>query len=210
MMQTDNKGLSKREKRLLMALLVVALTAGMVLYVILPLYSLLNDEEEEYSELSLERVQIDSSLAAEAYIRDIRDSMAVRHGVYSARYLNESLSNEIGRMLTALCESHRLQPIEQSLSAPRDFVIERDDDEDVDEDEDKQTIFLVVSASMTVNGDYSNLLRLLDSIKSIDYIRVSRVTYTWSIDPERERDRITINFEVTMIKDMIFAPVDDG
>ena len=205
MMQTEKRGLSKREKRLLMALVIIAFTAGMVLYIILPLYSLLHDEEEELGELVLERVQVDTSLAAESYIRDLRNTAAEQHDENSARYLNESLSNEIGRMLTVICEAHKLQPIEQKLSAPKDFAIEGSD-----EDENKESVFLVVTAAMTLYGDYGDLLRLLDYMTLIDYIRVSRVSHTWSTDLERERDRITIDFEVTMLKNVIFSPDDEG
>ena len=195
-MQTEKKNLNKREKRMLMLLVVVAIFAGMVLYVITPLYNQLNDKKTEYNDITLAKMRMEASVAAERNIRENRDLALGEHAENSARFLSESLSNEIGRMLTALCARHGLQPIDQNLSAPGDFSVDGSSGDDA--------AFLVVSAAMTVSGDYARLKSLLDDVAGIDYLRVKSVSFSWSEGLASETIRVSLNFEVSMLKNLEF------
>jgi len=198
-MQTEKKNLNKREKRMLLLLAVVAIFAGMVLYVITPLYNQLNDKTAEYNDLIFEKMRMEATITTERNIRENRDAAVDRHAEDSARFLNESHSNEIGRMLTAICVRHGLQPVDQSLSAPGEFTNGGRDSSDA--------VLLTVSAAMTVNGDYVKLKTLLDDVAGIDYLRVTNVAFAWSENTEHEivMSRISISFEVTMLKNTEFS-----
>ena len=66
-----------------------------------------------------------------------------------------------------------------------------------------------MSVEMTLNGEYQNLLSLLDTVEGIDYLRISKLSYVWSVNLEStELDRMSIGFEVTMIKNVDFSKVE--
>jgi len=201
MMQTEKKGLSKREKVLIMVMVVFGVTALMIVFVIIPLYNQYNDKTSEYGALQDEKIIIDSKLATEAAIKDEHASIIMRHRADSIRYLNTSLSNEIGRMLTSLCESRGLQPISQQLSVPREFTkVERRPGEQATEN---GSAFLVVTAVMAVNGEYKDLKNLLDAVEDTEYLRISRVSFSKNMQSlESSLDRISVTFEVTMLKEV--------
>jgi len=229
-MRTGGKNLSKREIRLLMIALSVALLSVMVIYVHIPLFDRLNARNAEFSDLMQDRAHIDAVLASEATTRDNYSAVIDRYNSISPDFLMQSPNSEIGRMLTDLCLSHGLQPIAQQLSAPADLVIQesvadaekttgsstpesnsdlsgtRDggtDDNLAGKDRIKaKTVFSIVSASMSVSGNYDDLKELMDTAEQIGYIRISRVSFERdSDDPDSIIDRITINFQVTMLKE---------
>jgi len=229
-MRTGAKSLSKREIRMLMIALSVALLTVMVIYVYIPLLDSLSDKRARYRDLVLERAQIDMALSSEAITRDNYSKMAGLYDSIRTDFLIESPGSEIGRMLTDLCLSHGLQPIAQQLSAPVDFVIEDggadgeapagrntgvssaglrnagnadiDGDYTPKGDLGAQSAFLAVSASMTVSGSYSGLKELLDAAGHTGYIRVTRVSFELGGGgPDFMLEWITINFQVIMLKE---------
>ena len=219
-MQTEKKGLSRREKVLLIVMLVFGSFALMTMFVILPLYNQLNDMNTEYGYLETERMQTEVKLAAEAVARDNYTNVYNALILNSERFLNPSLSNEIGRMLTSLCERYGLQPISQQLSAPKDFVpagaggsgnvsgsnsgsnSSNNSGNSSGNNSGDGSVFLIVSASMAVKGTYDELKDLLDAVENIEYFRVTRVSFSRNTtDTELPLDRISLNFEVTMLKD---------
>jgi len=209
-MVEEKKSLGKREKILLFIMIVVGLFALMVVYVIIPLYNQLGDLQQEHGTLQLEKSRIDAMLATEQNIRDNRTQAIEKHMLDSSRFLNESHASEIGRMLTLLCRNHGLIPVNQRLEDPVDFVIEENNGSG---NSGGDTVFLITSATMTLEGIYTNLINLLDTIKETDYLRVSSLNYTWARDSVSfDLDRITIGFEVTMIKNVDYskAEIDEG
>jgi len=197
-MQADKKGLSKREKRLILLLAVVVLFAVTAMYVIVPLFNKLEDRIDDYNTLSLEKTRIEAIIATELSTRAALDTAAAGHDELMANYPSESHLSEVGRMLTGLCEEHRLSPIDQRLSAPKPLVTG-------DEGDDSATVnpgFLVVSATMTIRGSYDDLKSLLNTVEKTDYIRVSRVSFGRNNPETSGFDRITVYFEVIMLKDI--------
>ena len=196
-MQTDKKGLSKREKRLLMVMVVFGLFAVMVIYVIIPFYNELEDKSALYMDLEYEKIQIEMALAGEQRIANTHKDAFDEYNRASRRFLSESLSNEVGRMLTALCEDHELQPLSLNLSAPRIHTTGMEAVNDPD------SVFLITSAIMTVRGEYDDIKGLLDTVGKSEYIKVGRLSFGWQTTGEfTYLDVITINFEVTMLEDL--------
>ena len=200
------KGLSKREKILLSIVLVFGIFAIMVMFVIIPLYNDLSDKTTLYNELTVQKIQIETKLSTEAATRENHTVVLARHKTNSERFLNTSLSNEIGRMLTTLCDEHGLSPVSQQLSNPKDFtkiLSSSGSRPSADDKNGKETVFLMVTATMTVKGDYEDLKSLLDTVEQIEYIRVSRVSLGRdTANPELVLNKITVTFEVTMLKDV--------
>ena len=201
-MQTEKKGLTKREKIMVLLLIIIGSLALMVAFVILPLYNQLNDKNDEYGALELEKSQIEVKLATETVARVNHTSLLMKLNRSSERFLNPSLSNEIGRMLTGLCETYGLQPVSQQLSAPKDFTTV--EIKPGAEKTESDSVFLIVSAAMTVKGSYEDLKNLLDAVERIEYFRISRVSFSANAAvPEAGFDRISLFFEVTMLKDVL-------
>ena len=198
-MPTERKNLSKREKRMLLIMVVFGLFAVMIIFVLVPFYYQFTDKTEQYNAAEMEKSKIVATLASEEALRDSHDAVLVRHKANSARFLNEALSNDIGRMLTQLCETYGLAPIDQKLSSPADFNI----DGSGNTGEAGDPVFLIVSAVMTIRGEYDDIKALLDAVEKIDYIRISRLSFSRSTDlTDPVFSRISIYFEVTMLKNL--------
>jgi len=187
-MQIDEKkGLTKRETVMIILMLVVGFTAAMVVFVIIPLYETLQDERDMYNALSLERMQIDALLLTEPSIRDTHSYAVEWHEEISELFISEAHSSEIGRMLTRLCEEHGLPPIDQRMSNPVAFG----------------DAFLFMTVDMTVSGTYQDLKRLMDTVEHTEYLRIARVSFNLGGDDAYRLDRISLSFEVTMIRDLV-------
>jgi len=202
-MITEKKGLSKREKVLIIFMAIFGSLALMVVFVILPLYEQLGDKNTEFGYLQTEEQQILVKIATENVARENYDRLYETLLESSERFLNPSLSNEIGRMLTSLCENHGLQPISQQLSAPRDYApAGGSGGASGGNGNGEGSVFLIVSASMVVRGSYVELKDLLDAVEDIEYFRVTRVSFGRSAtETGQSLDRISLNFEVTMLND---------
>ncbi|MCL2820901.1 MAG: type II secretion system protein M [Oscillospiraceae bacterium] len=203
-MVAERKGFSTREKIMMFILIVVAIFAIMVIYVIIPLFNQLEEKRTELGRAQSEKARVDAILATENTIREGRDEAVARHGLESARFLDESHASEVGRMLTQLCQRSGLEPVDLSLTDPVDFSIPNDE-EGAPANEDSKTVFLITSASMTVTGDYTSFKKLLDEVEKTDYLRISQISYVFGVasDDSVVMDRIAIGFEVTMLKDDI-------
>ena len=183
-------------------LIVVAILAVMVMYVIIPMLNTLEVKRDEYYSVYLEKMQVEALFAQENNIRDSRNAAVARHEMESSRFLDDSHSSEIGRMLTQLCQEYELMPMTLAIKDPVEFKIPSDD-ETTTAGQDNDTVFLITSATMTLNGNYLSLKSLLDAVGEIDYIRISSLTYSWEVPiegVETPPDRITIDFELTTLK----------
>ena len=182
----DKKGFSKREKRLLIFLFVFAITAAMVVLVIIPLYENIEDNRAEIGTLEFERMRVEVLLASEQSLRESHEEAQRIYLNARARYLAESHVSEIGRMLTRICLEHNLEPIEQRLSPA--------------EASEHGDAFLVVTAAMMVRGTYDDLKSLIDTVEEVEYLRISRIALTLGGDG-RYIESIGISFEVAMLRD---------
>ena len=200
-METEKKVLTKREKRLVFIAICFAILTIMILLVIIPLNNRLSSSREEYNELTIKHSQLEIALATEESVRTGYANALALFEHMRMTYESETLSSDIGLILTQTVKEHNLTPISQSISPPKDFIIGADDS-NVSDESDEEAIFSSMSVSMVVSGQYSNVKRLVDSIEKSDYIRVSDVTITF-IKSESgfvDTDRINIRFEVIMLK----------
>ena len=185
-MQTEKKGVSKREIVMLILMGLMGFTALMVVYVIIPASNRLQDQRDLYNTRTMERAQLDILLASEPGLREGHYAARLNYQDINRRFLSEGHSADIGRMLTMLLLEHNLTPIDQRLSAP---VVPEDG-----------SAFLTVSAAMIINGTYDRLTALFDTVEEMEYLRISRVSFNTGYRHETW-DRINISFEVAMLRD---------
>jgi len=186
----ERKGFTKREKRLLLLMAVVGFSALMIVYVILPFFNRLQDENDRYSELTFEQMQMQMLFMRAPVIHNEHADALQQLEAARERFLNEAHISEIGRMLTALCEAHNLNVINQQLASP---VVPEEFD-----------AFLVMPVTMTLNGMYDDLNRLLDTVYNIEYLRITRVSFNMNRTEEdlwgRYLERVSVSFEVIMMQ----------
>ncbi|MCL2499922.1 MAG: hypothetical protein FWE90_06245 [Defluviitaleaceae bacterium] len=182
-MQTEKKGFTKREKKMLFLLVFFGFTALMVMYVIIPLNNRQQDERERLGELTLERMQMQAMLNAAPFTRSNHAAAIEQFDDARSRFLNESHISGVGRMLTLLCGAHNLAYTSQSLTQPTVPA--------------QWDAFLVMQASMTLSGAYDDFMRLLDTVERTEYLRVTRVSFGVGSD---HLEGISINFEVIMMR----------
>jgi hypothetical protein len=193
-MQTNTKGLSTREKKMLLFLAVFGTTALMVVFVIMPYFNRLQDERDALNALEMEQMRINILLASEQTLINNFDDAFEHYSETTQALITESHISEIGRMLTRICQEHGLMPIEQRLSNPVVFT-------DSDARDDDGGVLSTVSVSMSVRGSYNDLKRLLNTIEQTEYLRISRVSF--SIGDDRDvTERIALNFEVVMLREL--------
>jgi len=198
-MEKEKMGLSKREKRLIYVAVCFGMLVIMVVLVILPLNYQLINSNSEHDELATKYSQIQVALATEERIRAGYDNALALFEHMRMTYESETLSSDIGRMLTQKVKEHNLTPISQTISHPEDFIIPDDDE---DEKEDDEAVFSTMSVSMAVSGDYHNVKRLVDTIGNNNYIRISNASITFIENDFGgvSTDKINIRFEIIMLK----------
>ena len=192
-MQTEKKGITKREKVLLIFMVVMGYTALMVIYVILPLNDNVHDRREDYQEAVIERMFTELLLAAEPNYRERHRISGLTFEDISSRFLNESHHSDIGRMLTQMIIDHGLMPSDL-------WVLSEIQPE-------HGSAFLAVSVSTTFHGTYHNLKSLLDTVEEIEYLRVTHLSFNTSYY-DVPWQNISISFEVAMIRDR-YVPEED-
>jgi predicted PurR-regulated permease PerM len=186
MQQSEKKGFSKREKRLILFMGIVGFTALMVMYVILPFYENLQNENDRYNALVLEQMQLQALLNSAQSIRDNHTATTEAFYEARARFLNESHISVIGRMLTNLLLDHNLGAPNQSLTLP---IIPTDWD-----------AFMTMTASMTALGEYEYFLDLLDTVFYTEYLRITRLSF--NLQPDQATNSFALNFEIIMMQDL--------
>ena len=195
-MQIDKKGLTKREKRLILLLIILSLVVGTLNLIIMPLVDRLTEKSEEFYALDFERMRVTLAMNSESNDRKRHADAIQKYEQIQSDYLSETQTNEIGRILNELCAAHNLRPTALSLSDCRDYL-----DPDIESaDEYPSAAFSIISADMTVSGKYSDLKSLLDAVKDIPYLRVSNCSFSLNSDTTNEYlDIISITFEITLL-----------
>ncbi|MCL2079531.1 MAG: hypothetical protein FWH17_06765 [Oscillospiraceae bacterium] len=201
-MKNEKKVFTKREKTLLFGLMCIGILTIMLQFVLVPLYNWMSDSTEEYNALAVEKSQMELALATETDIRARHAEAVSYYDDIHIIYSSESLSSDIGLMLTKLVESHDLLPISQTIQNPVNLTVPDADGEESTGD----PIFNTVSVTMVVLGDYDAHKSLLDEVEDIEYIRISSVGFSFAEDDSGRHvsGRTTIRFEVLMlIEDLV-------
>jgi len=179
----EKKSISKREKVLLVFLAFLSLTVGGVVYLILPMYQNLEDARDELTRLENEQIHQTMLLASEAGIRAANEAAHASFYEVTEYFLLETHAGEIGRMMIALANRHNLTSLDQRLFEP---VISGD--------------IVTVEVTMSLQGSYADLQRLLDAVENTAYLRISRLAFNISSDNPSWLNNISINIEVAMIR----------
>jgi len=210
-------GLSKREKVLLFTVGLVAILYFSIQFAILPLATRYTDGINERNQLTAEK---EAHQLEAATLPSLRERNAEAHTNFeelTSGYPKQMPNEEIDSILTTMCTGYSLSP--NSLRfAPReapppppppptqpDTVRYQDDVPEPEEpvvEAEPTPIFTKATAFMNVTGGYHSLLRLIDEVNRIEYIRLTNVGYQENSQAElAENSTISLTFEVTMLYD---------
>lgn len=207
-------GLNKREKIMILGAAIFVLIFLSFNYMIIPLNKQYIQKTEEYDSLDMERELVESKFNNEAltYVGHQRGEEAFNE--IKKDYPFVMPNEQLDSILTKICLDNRLTPVTLGISDAEDFVLKKPDEETEEEVEEENipneseeseetappSALLVVTATMTLRGEYNSIKNLIDEIDKIDYIRISRLTFSLNNDtPTTNMPNISIFFEITML-----------
>jgi hypothetical protein len=192
-MQTEKANFTKREKMLIAVVLIGGSLALMIQFVLLPMNTRLENLRVELEDVTFRKAQVERQLGRVDALEEEHEEALLMYAELGQLYIPDSSSSAVSRIMTDLCFVHGLSPVDQRITEKRDFIIPGSTGE---------PLFSAMTVNMTVEGGYSEIARLLDTVDQRDYVRVSRNNFNRRITDEGiEFGRITFQFEVLMKKD---------
>ena len=195
------QGVTKREKIMLFVVGLIAVVYLSIQFVIIPLSVSYNESISERARLQDE---IDAHRLEAAMIPSLRERNTEAHTRFyelTSGYPTIVENEEIDFMLTTLSNRHNLSPVSLRITPrpPPPPPPESEDGEEVVYTPDLPT-FTKSTVQMNVVGSYASLMRLLDEVSSIEYIRLTDVNYSKNIQM-LELSRISATYEITFLTD---------
>jgi len=200
-------GLSKREKVLLFSLGLVALVYLSFQFVILPLATRYTEANGERERLTGEKFAHESAVATLPSLRDRNTEVHARFeqltGGYPVLVENELIDN---RMLTPLCINNNMSIVSLRFAprpAPPAPVIMYDDEgNQIESEPPPPPVFAKVTVFINATGSHASLINLIDEVDSIEYIRLTNVSYSEnSLDAAANMATISLTFEITFLSE---------
>ncbi|MCL2088328.1 MAG: hypothetical protein FWH14_02480 [Oscillospiraceae bacterium] len=202
---------SKREKVLITIAIALALSFGS-LFAAKYMFDLLDSKEEKHAIALAEKLYTETKFAIEENTRQsnqrVKDEFENLKTLYPV-YVSNEIS--IDRVLTRLVTENGLRPT--SLTMPPDPVLynsnlnpyappsppkmpNQTDNADSPK-EPPATPLMTTTASMTVEGNFNSLKRLIDAVHDIDHVRITQMSFPGGMDSINVR--ILLDFEMTML-----------
>ena len=197
------QNLSKREKILLFVVAMILILYLAIQFAIVPLYNRYFDDIDERNDLRYESSIVEMEIANISTIRQSHVSAQEQLLRIKQEYPLLIPNEEIDPILTNLCLSNGLIPstllFTGSFGAP---VIEEEEPAPNREEkkEEPEYLLTIVTVSMNVTGSYRSLLGLLAEVDSLQYIRITNLSYAVPRQTGAPDDsRISITFELTYV-----------
>ncbi len=223
--------ISKREKILIFAASILIIVLVMFQFVITPLYNGYTKKQNELNDLTAEMTALDEKLANEKASRQRLNKANETYKDIIKRYPLLMPNEDIDRLLTGICVENKLNPIMLGMTAvtseaspssttedttkaqpsntTTDQTTDTTDtsqtegatDTEVQEPTKPQPTFTVVSAAMTLKGDYNSLKSLITHTEKLEYIRINHLSF--ADQATDTAPSISIVFEISMITNAI-------
>jgi len=187
------QGLSKREKILLFSAGMLILIYVAVQFAIYPLIIRYTDNVSERDSLRLEKRLTESDIANKAAVQYANTEANAGFTQIKDNYPLLVPNEEIDPILTNLCLKNNLRPASLrftgSVRAPQS------------DDTDREPTFTIITVSMTVSGNFSSILQLLDDVDSMQYIRITNLSYSANRQSNASENdsMISLIFELTFV-----------
>jgi len=187
------QGLSKREKILLFFAGLLIFIYVAVQFAIYPLITAYTEGVRERTALSAEKRMVEADIANISFIRNANNEANENFDRIKHDYPLLIPNEEIDPLLTNLCLDNNLRP--SSLRFVGTAGVPQSENGDTGE-----PTFTLVSVSMNVTGSFNSILRLLEKVDSIRYIRITTLSYSANrLTDTPDAGSITLSFELTYV-----------
>ena len=190
------KGLTKREKLLILVAGTGAVLFLAVYFVIIPLYNSWSDKQEEYQLLLDEKAEMEIKLSLAPMTRSGYDSARSTLNETSKRYPFVMPNEDLYGQLTILYRNCRLASSGLSV-APNATPYSPDQ-----QAASQSAVVYTQTATLTLAGTYDNLKTFIDRIEAMDQLRINRISFSiQEAMTELGSSRISVIVEMMMLND---------
>jgi len=191
---------TKREKIMLFSVGLIVLIYLAVQFAIIPLSSRYSAAVSERGRLSDEKAAHDLEAAMIPSLRERNSEAYARFDELTSGYPTIVENEELDHMLTSLSNRNQLRPVSLRIT-PRPTPAPPPAQENGEENQTPDLPeFTKMTVQMNVIGSYRSLLRLFDEVSSIQYIRITNVSFSEDrLIPEASR--ISATYEITFLTD---------
>jgi len=188
--------LSKREKILLFGAGLLVILYLAIQFAILPLMRNYVEGIEERNHLRLLQRKVDEDIRDKSTIENTHKDAEQRFDRIKQEYPLLVPNEEVVTTLNLLCITNGLSPTRLNITTPP-YPTASDDSEGTEE----TSLFTIITATVNVTGTYLALVQLLDEVDSLQYIRITNMSYSLIRDTESivPTASITLNFELTYV-----------
>jgi hypothetical protein len=195
------KGLTKRERNLIIFAGALAILFASVQFAILPAYWDFDAAVTEYDRLDAEKRQLDLKLNGEVAAIQNNENMKNVYQEILARYPGYMSTAEVSKRMTEFCRTNGLT-VATSIRVS-DYKRPK-------EDEPGAGVLVSVTVDMAFEGSFNDLLLLIEAVEALDYLRIGRVDFSFgdSSSENAQAPRMTVFFVYTMLEpaDIMLAP----
>jgi hypothetical protein len=188
------KGLNKREKILLFSAGLVALIYFAIQFGILPMYDRYINGMDDRDRLTSEKAVVEINVASKPALIEANRLAQEQYETLTEAYPYHVPNEEVDNILTDLCLiRHNLMPTSLSINVQPPSP--------GGGDSASARVFTTVSARMNLAGSYADLANLLNEVEGIQYIQITRLSYT--APPQNAtvhtQPNISVYFELTFL-----------
>jgi len=190
------QGLTKREKILLLSAALLVLFYLSFQFGFIPMYERYTDGQAERDVLAFEKATVEENLANRQSIVDTNNNARQQLDMLKQDFPLLVPNEEISTVLTNLALTNNLSPSALNITRPPDPPRSTENDGQ----ETTGPLFTVVTVTMSVTGNFSSILGLVDDVDKLAYISIINMSYSESRNPEESGfGSIALTFELTYI-----------
>lgn len=159
--------LSKREKMLLVVMVVFAVVVGYTLLLLMPSMDKLTTARATGTELENRRFEMSSTIMSSEDMKTGRDNTRQTAEDRLDAFFEGRDSLSIDRLVTNLVMEHRLSPASLQILSLSESV-----------EKDAQGPLFVSRVALTLKGDFNDFVELLDNVSETLYLSVDSCSYS--------------------------------
>jgi len=163
--------LSKREKILIYSTALLVLFYLAIQFAVLPLLSRYNEGVRERDRLTAERMTIQFDIANKTTTIENHRVAIEQLDAIKQEYPLLVYNEEIDVILTGLCTANNLTTTSLRFSDPISIYADTADGV-------RMPVLTVVNVAMSVDGNFVSLMRLIDAVDDIQYMRIVNMSYS--------------------------------
>lgn len=156
-------GLTKRERILIIVGLSFVVLFLAYTYLISPAVDNYNEKTELYAQLQFDRDSTVNKIASEQNVMTIYDNTLASYNELKQLYPEEMSNQDLDNLITGICLKYNLRPTSLGISGNRD---------------DTETDIINATIKVSVNTNYYDLQRFINTINNTTYIQISMLNYS--------------------------------